>query len=124
MQQRWEEFGKLIKQARLGQGMTQLDLARKLNKRSASGVSRWEKGDRRPKQASLLALSNILGIRIHELQAKAGYTPEFDWYASFSAPRESAADILKAASETEKEELRKYLHYLRFRDEVRKVNRD
>ena len=42
--QPWGEFGRFIKELRLGQkDMTQLDLARKLDK-SASEVSRWLDG--------------------------------------------------------------------------------
>jgi len=118
---RWRECGASIKEERLKQNMKQSDLANKLDK-SASLVSRWEKGERRPNQASLLQLSMIFGVPIQVLQQKAGYTPEFDWYASFLVPRrEEKEDILLTASESEKEELRQYLLYLRFRARVSKA---
>ena len=117
---RWRECGASIKEERLKQNMKQSDLANKLDK-SASLVSRWEKGERRPNQASLLQLSMIFGVPIQVLQQKAGYTPEFDWYASFLVPREQRGDMLLTASESEKEELRRYLLYLRFRATVLKA---
>jgi transcriptional regulator with XRE-family HTH domain len=92
--------------------MTQADLAAKVTK-SVSEVSRWENGDRRPKQASLLQLSNIFGIPVQVLQQRAGFTPEFDWLASFLGGEEKQEDILLTASDSEKEELRAYLRYIR-----------
>jgi len=120
MVQPWAECGAFIKELRSQQRMTQADLAKELDK-SASLVSRWEKGERRPKQASLLQLSTIFGVRIQVLQQKAGYTPEFDWYTSFLAPKEPEEDILLTASDSEKEELRQYVLYLRFRATVSKA---
>lgn len=114
MVQQWNECGALIKEMRLSQKMTQSDLAKELDK-SASLISRWEKGERRPKQAALLYLSNIFGGRIQVLQKKAGYTPEFDWYASFTTHEEEGKDLLLTATDAEKEELRRYLLYIRFR---------
>ena len=93
--------------------MKRSELAENLNKK-ASTVASWELGYRRPTQQSLLDLSNILGTPIQELQSKAGHTPEFDWYVSLTAPADTKHDILESATEEEKEELRKYLHYLRF----------
>ena len=110
----WEDFGELLKQERQRHSLTQLALAKLLDK-SSSEISRWEKGERRPKQPSLLSLSNIFTIPIQVLQTRAGYTPEFDWYRSFSAPTQKKEDILRTATETEKDELRQHLIYLRFR---------
>jgi len=128
MAKRWEELGQFIREHRLQQGMTQFDLAKKLgkkklDKRSSSEVSRWEKGNRRPKQATLLQLAIILGKPVQVLQQKAGYTPEFDWYASFLHKEQPKEDILLSASDSEKEELRRYLTYLRFRVGVLKTGR-
>ena len=120
MVQRWHDCGALIKERRLEQKMTQADLAKKIDK-SASLISRIEHGERRPNQRVLLSLSTILGVRIQVLQQKAGYTPEFDWYASFVVQKERERDILLTASEFEKEELRQYLLYLRFRATVSKA---
>ena len=118
MTEKWEEFGALLSEARTRNSLTQRDLAKYVD-RDATTVSRWEKGERRPNQNSLLALSRVLGIRIQTLQSMAGNTPEFDWYASFSAKPGSQDDILLSASEEEKESLRQYLHYLRFHEQVR-----
>ena len=120
MLQRWGECGALIKEQRLKHKMTQADLAKKIDK-SASLLSRIERGERRPNQRVLLSLSSILDVRIQVLQQKAGYTPEFDWYASFVVQKERERDILLTASDAEKQELRQYLLYLRFRATVSKV---
>ena len=117
MTERWEEFGKTIREKRQKLGHTQRYLAEKVH-RDISTIGRWEKGERRPKQGSLLTLSNVLDIKIQKLQALAGYTPEFDWYTSLSAESGSAEDILLSATEEEKESLRQYLHYIRFSDQV------
>ena len=118
MKAQWPEFGVLIRKARVNLGWSQSTLAKYVDKK-ATTVSRWEKGERRPKQGSLLMLSSLLAIRIQTLQSMAGYTPEFDWYASFSAKPGSQDDILLSASEEEKESLRQYLHYLHFHEQVR-----
>ena len=123
MAQRWDDFGRFIKEHRLRQGMTQSDLATKLAK-SSSEVSRWEKGQRRPKQDSLLHLANLFGVPIQVLQQKAGYTPEFDWLSSFlgeEAPLQE--DILLTATDAEKEELREYLRYIRFRGRILELDK-
>lgn len=123
MAELWEEFGQFIKEHRLRHGMTQSDLATELAK-SSSEVSRWEKGERRPKQDSFLQLANIFGVPIQVLQQKAGYTPEFDWLSSFLRGEEPLQeDILLTASDTEKEELREYLKYIRFRARLLKLDK-
>ena len=119
MATRWEEFGRFIREHRLQQGMTQCDLADKLDK-SSSEVSRWEKGERRPKQASLLQLAMIFGVPIQVLQQKSGNTPEFDWRTSLLGKEQPQEDILLSASDSEKQELRRYLSFLRFRAAVLK----
>lgn len=120
MSELWEEFGRFVKELRSREGMTQADLSAKLDK-SSSEVCRWEKGERRPKQTSLLALANIFGERIQVLQQLAGHTPEFDWLSSFLGKKELQEDILLTASEPEKEELREHLRYMRFRATVLKT---
>ena len=120
MVQSWSECGALIKELRLKQKITQADMAKKIHK-SASLISRIERGERRPNQPTLLSLSMIFGVPIQVLQQKAGYTPEFDWYASFLGPKDIQEDILLTASDSEKEELRVYLSYLRLRTAVLKT---
>ncbi len=118
MTTQWNEFGALIKDARIKLGLSQRSLAKAI-KKDATTIWRWEKGERRPKQVALRELSAILGIKIQVLQSKSGYTPEFDWYASLSAEPGSQDDILMNVSEEEKESLRQYLHFLRFSERVR-----
>ena len=113
MKPKWKDFGKLLKIERLRNELTRLELAQMVGK-EASTLASWEQGYRRPKQQSLLQLSNTLGTPIQQLQAKAGHTPEFNWYASLAAPADTKQDILLDATEDEKKELRKYLHYIRF----------
>ena len=114
MAQRWSECGAFIRQKRVDQRITQAQLAKAIDK-SSSLVSRIESGERRPSHRELLRLSEVLGVRVQVLQKKAGYTPEFDWYAAFVSHKEDGKDILLTATDTEKEELRQYLLYIRFR---------
>jgi transcriptional regulator with XRE-family HTH domain len=116
------ELGSTIKEARIREGYTQKFLAEKLNM-DITTIVRWESGERRPKQKSLQGLSRLLNIKIQTLQTLAGYTPEFDWYCSLTAPRGSVNDILTSASEDEKVFLRQYLHYLRFSEKVTSDNK-
>ncbi len=118
MKPNWKEFGNFLKKERRRTQMSRTDLAEFVHRKASTVVS-WEQGYRRPKQGSLLTLSNILGTPIQQLQAKAGYTPEFDWYSSLTAQPNAEPDILMTATNEEKGELRKYLHYLRFSEEVR-----
>lgn len=117
MYPRWGELGDYLRELRRQQGMTQADLATQVA-RSVSSVCRWERGRRRPKHSVLLRLSAILGVPVQVLQQKADYTPEFDWLMSQTSAGEEEGDVLLTASEAEKEELRKYLLYLRFREAV------
>ena|GEM_PF-1895177 len=119
MMRRWSDCGSFIKEKRLEQRMTQAELATKLVK-SSSLISRIESGERRPSQRELLQLSQIFSTRIQVLQQKAGYTPEFDWYASFSTHEEEGMDLLANTTDAERDELRRYLLYIRFREAVSK----
>ncbi|MFC2051378.1 multiprotein-bridging factor 1 family protein [Chloroflexota bacterium] len=118
MKEKWAEFGENIKEKRVSLGLTQSYIAQKVHK-DVSTVARWEMGSRRPTQGSLLTLSSVLNIKIQTLQALAGYTPEFDWYVSLVSKPGSKEDILSTATEEENEDLRQYLHYIRFSDQVR-----
>ncbi len=112
-----EKFGNRIRTERKKQGLSQGDLARFID-RDATTISRWENGERNPTQGDLLNLSRHLPVSIQTLQSLAGYTPEFNWLASYSALPNKKGDILKNATESEKEQLRQYLHYIRFHDKV------
>jgi transcriptional regulator with XRE-family HTH domain len=123
MAKHWEDFGKYIRGLREQQEMTQSYLATKLDK-SSSEVSRWEKGERRPKQDSLMHLANLFGVPIQVLQQKAGYTPEFNWLSSFlDEAKPPQEDILLTATDAEKEELREYLRYIRFKGRVLELDK-
>jgi transcriptional regulator with XRE-family HTH domain len=117
MEPKWEDFGVLLKKERRRNLLNRLELAKKVNKKPST-IASWEQGYRRPKQQSLLVLSNTLGTPIQQLQSKAGHTPEFNWYVSLTAKPATKQDILLNASEDEKEELRLYLHYIRFKRQV------
>jgi transcriptional regulator with XRE-family HTH domain len=107
------QFGRLIRDSRVRLGLSQRKLGELIDKR-ASTISRWEKGERRPKPDSILKLSNVLGIRIQKPQSLAGYSPESNWYAWVFAQPGSPKDILLGATGPEKESLEQYLHFLRF----------
>jgi len=114
MKKYWKDFGILLKTERQRNQMSRKELAEKTHKKESTVIS-WEQGYRRPKQQSFLDLHNILGTPIQELQKAAGHTPEFDWYISFTEKTKKKSDILLSTDEEEKEELRRYLRFLRFR---------
>ena len=58
--------GKLIAELRKKQGMTQQQLADKLNL-SNKTISKWESGSGSPDISNLLALAEVLGVSVDEL---------------------------------------------------------
>ena len=56
----------MIQELRKGKGMTQLELAGKMNV-TDKAVSKWERGLSYPDTASLPALAEILGVSVDEL---------------------------------------------------------
>lgn len=115
---KWLQLGKFIKAVRRRSGMSRKEVGVVVG-REAGTVASWEQGYRRPKQGSLLDMSRVFGVRIQELQVKAGFTPEFDWYRTLVGRESGEGDILLSATEEELEELRRYLSYLRFEKLVR-----
>ena len=61
-----EEIGKLLKELRIKHGLTQLELANKVNV-TYQAVSRWEKGINTPNLVTLVALKDLYQISIDEL---------------------------------------------------------
>ena len=59
-------LGEKLTQARRAAGLTQADVAAKLNV-SRQAVSRWESGRSKPSTERLLALSNLYGISLDQL---------------------------------------------------------
>ena len=58
------DFGKRLKQARYNLGLTQAELAEKLNMGSSASVSIWESGKKSPALEHLVEICNILHIPI------------------------------------------------------------
>jgi len=69
---KYPELGKLIKSEREKRGWEQADLAAMV-KRGQQAVSRWEKGDSRPRRDDLLKLVDIFSGDAEMWQTKAGY---------------------------------------------------
>lgn len=55
-----------IKELRLAAGMTQVQLAKKMNVDQAA-VSRWESGETRPLRKTHKKLAKVLGVSVEEL---------------------------------------------------------
>lgn len=72
---RYESLGKLIKQEREKRGLEQADLATTLSVTQQT-VSRWEKGDSRPRQSDLPKLAELFSGDIEEWTEKAGYADD------------------------------------------------
>ena len=62
-----DEFGKLIKEKRKEKGLTQSELAEKLNISSYKTISKWENGIYLPDISLLLEISEILDVSLYEL---------------------------------------------------------
>lgn len=60
------EVGNIIRNARLEQRITQMELANSLGV-SDKAVSKWERGDGYPNITLILKLANILDIDLNEL---------------------------------------------------------
>jgi len=72
----YDEFGKLLKQYREGQHLTQEQLAGKLERHigkapSKGTISKWEHGDRRPSEETVEALEEILFGEISTILLRA-----------------------------------------------------
>ena len=72
----YESLGMRIRRARKAAGMTQADLAEKLNY-SDKSISKWERGDSDPSTSNLLALAKLFGISAEELLRNVG-SPEHE----------------------------------------------
>ncbi len=60
------EVGKLIRTARQKKGLTQRQLAERLDV-SQGCISNWEQGDRSPGRVHIAALATQLGVRLSSL---------------------------------------------------------
>lgn len=60
-----------IKELRVGAGMTQAELAKKVNV-DQSSLSHWEKGDTRPSRKYIPVLAGALGVAVEELGLEKG----------------------------------------------------
>src|SRR5690242_16826647 len=69
---KYKDLGKLIKSEREQRGWEQADLAKRM-KVTQQTVSRWEKGDSRPKQDDLLKLVELFSGENYLWFSKAGY---------------------------------------------------
>lgn len=60
-------FARNIRTARKSAGLTQHELAVALGRGDAMTVSRWERGEHRPSDEYLIALSDVLGVSVADL---------------------------------------------------------
>lgn len=60
-------FSKNLKYLRKKNGMEQLDLAKRLGRKSASSISEWERGTYTPKAGILADISKVFGISLDRL---------------------------------------------------------
>ena len=59
-------FAKNLKKLRTQKGLTQLELAKKLDK-DYSTVGKWELGQRSPAMLDILKIADIFGVNVEEL---------------------------------------------------------
>lgn len=63
-------FADNLKYLRNAKKMDQIDLAKRLGRKSSSSISAWEKGDYTPKASILKDIADIFGINLSELMEK------------------------------------------------------
>lgn len=63
-------FSENLKFLRERFGMEQIDLAKKLGRKSSSSISEWEKGKYTPKMATLKQIAEIFNVNIDDLMKK------------------------------------------------------
>lgn len=63
-------FADNLKYLRNAKKMDQIDLAKRLGRKSSSSISAWEKGDYTPKAGVLKDIADIFGINLSELMEK------------------------------------------------------
>ncbi|MDU9326059.1 LexA family protein [Staphylococcus pseudintermedius] len=63
-------FSKNLKCLRKKHDMEQIDLAKKLGRKSASSISEWEKGKYTPKMKTLSELARLFNVSINDLMEK------------------------------------------------------
>ncbi|UXS20906.1 LexA family protein [Staphylococcus delphini] len=63
-------FSKNLKYLRKKNDMEQIDLAKKLGRKSASSISEWEKGKYTPKMKTLSELARLFNVSINDLMEK------------------------------------------------------
>lgn len=93
-----DKIGPFIRRLRKERGMTQRELAARLNV-TDKAVSKWELGTSLPDVALLLPLAEILGVSATELLGGAR-TPEPPAKTPEAPPRDTAGDILSYARKT------------------------
>ncbi|WP_340293375.1 LexA family protein [Staphylococcus coagulans] len=73
-------FSKNLKYLRNKFNMEQIDLAKKLGRKSASSISEWEKGKYTPKMKTLTELARLFNVSINDLMEKdlANEKPQLD----------------------------------------------
>lgn len=71
-------FNENLKFLRERFGMEQIDLAKKLGRKSSSSISEWEKGKYTPKMATLKQIAEIFNVNIDDLMKKDLKHPDKD----------------------------------------------
>lgn len=101
-------IGNQIKALRLKRGLTQDDLAEKLNT-TRQTISRYENGDRKANQDVLFELSKILNVSIND------FFPEQDNRKDVKKDKIEtiAAHIDDDVTEEEMEDIRKYIEFVK-----------
>lgn len=103
-------FSQNLKYLREQHDMEQIDLARKLGRKSASTVSEWEKGKYTPKIKVLNEIAKIFKVNIDDLMTK-------DLRNEQSSDEDTIAAHLDYSDLTEEEqqEIAKFIDYVRNR---------
>lgn len=105
-------FGQRLKELRIKSGLTQEELGKKI-KLSKSNISKYESGDVEPNMQTLIEISRLFKCSTDFL---LGATDDLDQKVK---ENELNFDIEKLSVES-KEELQKYVHLLKIKDQMDK----
>lgn len=119
-----EEIGKIIRESRLAADLTQLQVAKKLN-RPQQTVANWESGKSQPDANTLFELFSVLGRSVDEAFGYNAETPPISGEAlklarDYERLDQQGKDAVRAAADSELDRV-KYAHNvaLNFGDKLR-----
>ncbi len=118
--QNYQGLGELIRTTRKSLGATQKYIGRRAGRVTASYICQIEKAKAKPSDAFLQNLERALELRAGTLFVRIG-KPPFDLIKTLLEPKPAEGDPLADMKPHEREELIKYLNFLRVQAQIRRL---